>query len=162
MSKDKRTIKVKRSIRSQHHGGVRGSLCLSSLNYNQTDINRPIEDSLHSTTECLRHPGSSIAEGGWTGPLGSSESRRAAPSPNPGNSQSGHRSSCSSLCNCEWRQGWPSPTHLNASGEVADLHTHVCVRTSPRQWWSWPVAAMRMQKHPWGGSSGRWQPCACT
>ena len=44
------------------------------------DIHGQTKDSLHSTPECLRDPYIHTSEGGWTGPLGCSETTGASPS----------------------------------------------------------------------------------
>ena len=74
------------------------SLCLFSLSYNQSDIQWPTKDSLHSTPECQSDACIYTSEGGWTGPPGGSSTRGPEPFHSSSSSNPKHRSSNQHTC----------------------------------------------------------------
>ena len=107
----------------QHHSGVSLSLCLSPISYNQSDIQWPKNDSLHSTSECLSDPCLYTSEGGWTGPLRGSRTRGAAPflSPSRGDPKRRHLHLLTGQ--------WPQASRTNMALVVWPLPA------APQWWW---------------------------
>ena len=101
------------------------SLCISPLNYNQTDIHWPIEGSLYSTTGHLRDPCSYISESGWTGLPEAVELGEQPPPMAAIQSMDPHTVAHAT----EWRLEQPSPTCENIC-EAVGGHS-----SSPTPWW---------------------------